>query len=84
MKIPEQGPIHTEDLQFEEQRMSIPGMLTPGAVVGELDKRLFVVFVDMAIAIDVVIKGLASMMVLYVRSIEGSCQRCSVCSGATI
>lgn len=65
--------MHTEDLQFAEPPMSIPGMLLPGAVVGELDIGLFVVLIAMAITTEVVITSIASMMGLYVRSTERSC-----------
>lgn len=64
-----QRTIRTEDLQFTELPMSIPGipgMLISGAPVAELGIGIPGVFVTMAEPIEVVIMSIASMMVLYV------------------
>lgn len=62
----EPGATRTEDLQFTEPPMSIPGMLFLGAVAVELGIEISVVFVTMAVATEVVIMSIAIVIVLYV------------------
>ena len=56
--------MRTEDLQFVEPPMSMPGMLVPVAVAVELDIGLLMVLVAMAVAADVVVMSIARVMAL--------------------